>query len=328
MDRSSLSDADVLPPPKILSNMVNELLVHCSNEDKGCKRTCQRSLLRHHLLESCEYTPVPCPSATCDQFVERRYIDSEKPARCLHELIACRACDVKIPEIEIATHELVCSQRTLKCPDCAVVFTMADIVSHTSECAMARVPCNANNIGCKWVGIRAKLKNHESECTFIALAPVIEKQEDRIARLELENKSLRIQPSLTTTSGMVDSDAFHIFTEHERFRSELEKVSEQLGELEIRHGVLIMNQNVRLKEEVQSMRNAMHGIRHQMHFLLMEHRNWALQNLNSSMITSAAASLSSQTASSSNNAQFSGETSSIGRGTRRENESFRQDVRL
>ncbi|KAK9465969.1 hypothetical protein V1512DRAFT_226893 [Lipomyces arxii] len=318
VDRNQLAEDDISPAPKILLNMVNELLVYCPNADKGCKAINQRCLLQHHLRDQCVYTKIKCPSATCSELIEKRYIE-EEPDKCFHEPIACNACDEQVPRFEMEVHKRTCSARTIRCPDCLEEFTMSALQDHLGICSDSVLLCPATKFGCRWSGRRDKLSSHTLNCTFASLAPFLEKQEEKIQNLELENRGLRTQLVVGGPSAVSDSDVFHIFTEHERFRTDLEHVSEQLSELEIRQSVLLMNQNVRTKEELQTIRNAVNGIRHQIHFLLMERRTWALQNFASSTILPPAAGA----------AQLApkGETSTA-RPQRRESETFRQDVKL
>ncbi|KAK9376862.1 uncharacterized protein V1513DRAFT_218460 [Lipomyces chichibuensis] len=333
VDRGPLSDEDICPPPKILSNMVNELLVYCPNADKGCKIVIQRCLLPHHLRDKCHYALLECPSDECTELIERRFIERD-PAKCFHQPMTCPDCNGSVSEFELDDHEAMCAARSTKCPDCSQQFSMADIRNHLDECSESVVNCPSTRLGCRWSGRREKLDSHTTECTLTSLAPFLDKQEERIAILEAENKSLRAQVAVGGSNNMLDNDVFHIFTEHERFRSELERLSEQLGELEIRQSVMLTNQTVRMKEEIQNMRNAVNAIRHQMHFLMMERRTWALQSLATSSVLPSTA-----------NAVVSASTSLAGHGTsggssnvheelahlrlmRRESEGYRQDVKL
>ncbi|KAK9459939.1 uncharacterized protein V1516DRAFT_678444 [Lipomyces oligophaga] len=311
VDRSDISDQDVLPPPKLLSNMVNELLVCCPNEELGCSCVLQRGLLRYHLSEDCQYSLVPCPGAPeCSRLIQRRALKqtttspsfsaSDSSARCLHNHVYCSACDKKVLEVDLPAHEAACTVRTVRCPDCSDEFTLASLATHSPICPDTIVRCTAEKIGCPWSGPRARHAAHATLCTFVKLAPFMARQEARIDALELENKGLRAQlcgslSTLSTPQIGFDHDMYHVMAEHERFRSDFEKLSEQLGELEIRHSVLITNQNVRMKDELQSMRNAMNGIRHQIHFLLMERRTWALQNMASNTMAAQVAAAQANT---------------------------------
>ncbi|KAJ8102165.1 hypothetical protein POJ06DRAFT_248973 [Lipomyces tetrasporus] len=331
VDRGPLSDDDICPPPKILSNMVNELLVYCPNVDKGCKSTVQRCLLRHHLQDKCRYTLLACPSDACTELIERRFIDRD-PANCFHRPIMCPDCHDSVAEFELDDHKNTCTARSTKCPDCSKEFSMADIKDHLDTCSESVVTCPANSLGCRWSGRREKLDSHTAECVLTSLAPFLDKQEERIANLEAENKTLRAQIAVGGSNSMLDSDVFHIFTEHERFRSELERLSEQLGELEIRQSVMLTNQTVRAKEEIQNMRNAVNAIRHQMHFLMMERRTWALQNLATSSVVPPgavvpASSSAAGSGASGGNSNGHEEVANI-RFMRRESEPYRQDVKL
>ncbi|KAK9240899.1 hypothetical protein V1525DRAFT_369542 [Lipomyces kononenkoae] len=326
VDRGPLSDEDIYPPPKILSNMVNELLVYCPNADKGCQSIVQRFLLRHHLKDNCLYAPVECPSEECTELIERRFTRRD-PTKCFHKRMICPDCNDSVSEFEIDDHETICPARSTKCPDCSQEFSMTEIRDHLNMCSESIVNCPSHRFGCRWSGRREKLDSHIAECTLMSLAPFLDKQEDRIANLEAENKSLRAQVAVGGSNNILDNDVFHILTEHERFRSELERLSEQLGELEIRHSVMLTNQTVRMKEEIQNMKNAINAIRHQMHFLMMERRTWALQNLATSSVLPPTVDAVASSSSAGDSSNVQDEVARV-RLVRRETEPYRQDVKL
>lgn len=51
-------------------------------------------------------------------------------------------------------------------------------------------------------------------------------------------------------------------------RQDMERFSATLGELEIKQGMLLMNESLRTKEELAGIRAAINGIRMQIHWLL------------------------------------------------------------
>ncbi|KAK9457284.1 hypothetical protein V1511DRAFT_493226 [Dipodascopsis uninucleata] len=285
VDRSALNQEDVYPSPKIISNMVNELLVHCPHSEEGCESVVERSLLAFHLKERCLFSMVECPLDQCTERIQRRFLLLD-PAKCFHEKVKCSYCDESIKVYEQESHLDVCKTRTTKCTNCMKEMPVAEVKEHQDECPEATINCFCKDYGCEWSGIRQKLEAHTSSCIFQKFRPFMMTMEEKMSKLEIENKSLKNKmndmQSIGTiynnsSSPMFDPDALHILAEHNRLRSELERLSEQLGEMEIRQSVMLMNESVRTKNEIQAIRSAVNGIRHQIHFLLMDRRTWALQ---------------------------------------------------
>ncbi|KAK9477226.1 hypothetical protein V1514DRAFT_309767 [Lipomyces japonicus] len=285
VDRNRLTENDIVPAPKIVSNMVNELDVHCPNMSKGCSTVTQRCLVRYHVRYACQYGLVNCPDPSCQQLIDRRFVGKEPT--CYHQQkVQCYACEEQILKHQLDAHVVICNGKPVKCPNCFEEFASSDIKFHLEVCVQAEITCTAAKIGCRWSGRRQELASHMQDCMFATLSTFLTIQDDRISNLELENKGLRnhldgLQAGVahdSNDSSRFYRDAFHFLTETDSFRSEVGRVSEQLAQLEIRQSLMLTNETVRLKKELQALRAAVNDIRHQVHFLMMERRTWALQS--------------------------------------------------
>lgn len=65
-----------------------------------------------------------------------------------------------------------------------------------------------------------------------------------------------------------DDQTIQLLTEQEHLRSDIERLSASLGEMEIKQSMLLMNETLRTKEEMAGIRAAINGIRMQIHWLL------------------------------------------------------------
>lgn len=65
-----------------------------------------------------------------------------------------------------------------------------------------------------------------------------------------------------------DDQTIQLLTEQEHLRSDIERLSANLGEMEIKQSMLLMNETLRTKEEMAGIRAAINGIRMQIHWLL------------------------------------------------------------
>ena len=132
-------------------------------------------------------------------------------------------------------------------------------------------------MGCPWKGARRELSEHTRVCAFTLLRPVLHAHAGRLAALELENKALRRRidillpprsPTEEVPTPSFDEHTIQLLAEQEHLRSDLERLTASLGEMEIQQGMLLMNESLRMKEEVAGLRAAIGGIRMQIHWLM------------------------------------------------------------
>ena len=76
IDRSRLSRDDLVPAPRIIQQMVQELRVVCPYAKHGCAVVCERSLLSNHLQRECKH------KGKGKQTEQEASIDDEAVERC------------------------------------------------------------------------------------------------------------------------------------------------------------------------------------------------------------------------------------------------------
>ncbi|ODQ64607.1 hypothetical protein NADFUDRAFT_52240 [Nadsonia fulvescens var. elongata DSM 6958] len=74
---------DIFPAPKIISNMVNDLVAYCPNKSRGCQFQDQRWLLQRHIKDVCDYALISCggikeDGSVCSQPTHRKFIMEER----------------------------------------------------------------------------------------------------------------------------------------------------------------------------------------------------------------------------------------------------------
>lgn len=79
---------DTRAVPKIISSMLDELIVKCPHTKAGCNWVEQRSNVKDHVMLYCEYTPVACSSFDCRHHIAQK--DFHKG--CLHYTVSCEQC--------------------------------------------------------------------------------------------------------------------------------------------------------------------------------------------------------------------------------------------
>jgi hypothetical protein len=79
---------DTRAVPKIISSMLDELMVKCPHTKAGCTWVDHRSNVSDHVMLYCVYTPVACSSFDCRHHIAQK--DFHKG--CLHYTVSCEQC--------------------------------------------------------------------------------------------------------------------------------------------------------------------------------------------------------------------------------------------
>ncbi|CAG8583409.1 4959_t:CDS:2 [Cetraspora pellucida] len=141
VDRSRLSDVcDLKPASKIVSNMVNELLVYCSNKDVGCNYQGQRQLLSCHLKEGCMFTIVECCNEECQESVLKKDLPKHME-KCRAGVINRESCKCKVQLGTFEGHCDSCPLKHIECPHCHTTLVQSANDMHLEECSERPSTC-------------------------------------------------------------------------------------------------------------------------------------------------------------------------------------------
>ena len=122
----------------VVDQEVKQLLVKCSNSEKGCNWSGQLQSLNYHLKE-CGFTLLRCPNeCTEEEKILRRDLDN---------------------------HLIVCPNRQCECPHCKATGRYCDITTtHLGTCLEVKVICI--NLECEAKMLRRNLSDHLKTCEF------------------------------------------------------------------------------------------------------------------------------------------------------------------
>lgn len=95
--RLPANETEILPVPRFLIHLIDDLSIRCPKYAEGCETQLRRGDVQNHVDHYCEFTDVPCSDETCHSRVPRRQMAIE----CAHATASCRKC-----KIQIATGEL------------------------------------------------------------------------------------------------------------------------------------------------------------------------------------------------------------------------------
>ncbi|KAI8340089.1 hypothetical protein BC941DRAFT_419350 [Chlamydoabsidia padenii] len=301
IDRLALKVTDLEPAVKIISNMVNELLIHCPRADRGCDFIGQRQYMEHHHMDSdCQYAFQPCQLQECQELVLKKDLHSHV-STCKHRETECKMCKKKMPAFELEDHYQLCPSEIIQCSHCDTSRPRSDHATHLKTCPQMPMVCHYKEFGCPWTGERAKLEDHlASSCTYYKIKDFLYQQQQRETQLrdELravrkENESLKrleheTKQQLDTTTNQLsllfpghfaldpdlplDTQQEVVLSETQRLQHDIDSLSANMASLELKQNMALMTETYRLQEEVQSLRAVCHGMRMQMHYLMAERR--------------------------------------------------------
>lgn len=100
--RSSINVNRMRAAPRVLSNMVDDLMVKCAWWRRGCGVVTTRATAKAHAQNHCEYGLVPCPEPSCPNLIRRGDWTSE----CRHRPARCGECGVEVMELHLEVCDL------------------------------------------------------------------------------------------------------------------------------------------------------------------------------------------------------------------------------
>lgn len=222
---------DVRAAPLVVAGVVDELVVACPNAPAGCPYRCARGLVESHVWHDCRYTEVECPG--CGTPTERRFFEGElgqlaaPDDECPHTVMTCTECGTEMQRYKLpehicetkpmipdgATTDEACIMDTIACPLCNEATTKCGLQEHLAEtCSEATVGCAAGApLGCRWKGKRqAYNTRHRKNCHFVVLGPMLRHQNERLNRLQEENRQLSFKldhvKAILANAGLDDND--------------------------------------------------------------------------------------------------------------------------
>ncbi|ORY15586.1 hypothetical protein BCR34DRAFT_642368 [Clohesyomyces aquaticus] len=296
-------DREPLSVPRILENMLDELVVKCPNSRLGCEWSDQRANVQDHVMLYCEYTLVECGSYDC------RFPVSQKDFHkgCLHYTVNCEHCHTSLMRRDLEEHQTTaCPNKSTSCPHCATEVLRVELKAHIKDvCARAIVPCPGAIVGCTFVAERTEVWLHERSCPMATMAPHFREQQTRLERNEaklepLARRVVILEDGLSNITNMLypandnassfpvtnpldpnNADAFPPAplvptpdfrlppaSLHDSLREEVSRIATALTEVEGRASMMIINDGQRFKDELLHTNANINNMRVQLHWLM------------------------------------------------------------
>ncbi|KAH3756757.1 TNF receptor-associated factor 4 [Pelomyxa schiedti] len=166
---------DFVKPARLFLSVRERLEVHCPHKSDGCTAIMQLGKLNRHVEDDCIYAPMPCRWKGCGVSIARR-LEAKHAGECPFRVVACQACGIELPWVNMQTHTSECPNSPYKCM-CGEEVLRKDKDRHTKSCDCAVVECSV--AGCTWKGTRKNARSHIQESIFehlAILASLVDKQ--------------------------------------------------------------------------------------------------------------------------------------------------------
>ncbi|KAI9794400.1 MAG: hypothetical protein M1816_005469 [Peltula sp. TS41687] len=178
--------------PRVLSNMADDLKVKCPLQGQGCDAILMRGAVQSHVEKYCGHVEVECPGTDCVLKTARKDLG----LGCRHHLVVCQDCHDSVMAMNLEEHrEKRCTNRWTSCAECKAEILQCKREDHGSTCSEAIVECPGKSIGCAAKTKRSELEGHTGTCMRAGMAPIFQKQDERIKALEekalAKNNSLK-----------------------------------------------------------------------------------------------------------------------------------------
>eukprot|EP00286_Rhodomonas_abbreviata_P029483 CAMPEP_0181305520 /NCGR_PEP_ID=MMETSP1101-20121128/9778_1 /TAXON_ID=46948 /ORGANISM="Rhodomonas abbreviata, Strain Caron Lab Isolate" /LENGTH=499 /DNA_ID=CAMNT_0023411451 /DNA_START=132 /DNA_END=1631 /DNA_ORIENTATION=- len=254
-DRGEL-DASSLVENRIAHNLINKLLVRCSNasantagEADGCVWSNALSERATHLRDECSFVEVQCGLAGCD-FKVRRADVAEHEAICEHREVACVRCQVRFIARDLDKHQLACKGVEIECPrECGKKVLRGDLPTHEEKCEEMVVCCSFADYGCQAREKRRKISEHEQHATAIHLHLAVS-----TAKRHREESS-RLEMALAEKAKQVTEHAEEVLALQTQLKDVQAKNGEQvlalythLGNVQTKNGERVLDLQSQLKD--------------------------------------------------------------------------------
>ena len=197
---------------KALKREINELEVHCINQQKGCEWKNELDNLEIH-LKDCGYSEVEC-SNKCKHRLMRSRLGKHLRSECLLREYTCTHCR-RTDSYHAITgdcppdkkhypahpgHYDSCPELKLVCSKCGERnIKRKDMTEHQAQCPKEPVECPFEEAGCNVKPLRSELDEHTTQNTQKHLELMMRDFQKLKERLEcLENKVRYRSQGMTT----------------------------------------------------------------------------------------------------------------------------------
>ncbi|KAJ6235859.1 tnf receptor associated factor [Anaeramoeba flamelloides] len=188
----SLNRGDLNPTHILIYNLVNELIVRCSNKLQGCTAEVKRIDLEKHSHE-CQFRTVSCPNKGCTEKILAKDLEQHLEV-CGFKRVVCpnKGCGQIFNSEELQEHLTECLYTLESCQYCNKELIRKNLEIHLKdECLEIVRNCPYFDFGCPFKGKKNELEKHiNNECPYNVLSGLIGKNRQLRGLIEQQNQQL------------------------------------------------------------------------------------------------------------------------------------------
>ena len=95
MCQHHLTEETLTKPPRILTELLQSLMIRCDHENRGCPELTKLEFLDRH-VNSCGYSPTRCTNSGCAEVMNRHEKERHEREQCQFRKIVCDECGEQV----------------------------------------------------------------------------------------------------------------------------------------------------------------------------------------------------------------------------------------
>ncbi|KAK3721321.1 hypothetical protein LTR37_003197 [Vermiconidia calcicola] len=133
-------------------------------------------------------TSISIVGENCELPVRRK----DAAQGCLHYGVSCLLCRKELQKWKLEIHwRSECPDRRVHCEMCKSSIFARDLEEHSKQtCPAISIPCPGKTFGCTSRSKKGQAELHAKSCTFAKLAPILQKQQDRLDEQEAAQREM------------------------------------------------------------------------------------------------------------------------------------------
>ena len=90
-----LTEETLSKPPRLLTNMLQNLKIRCDHAQRGCRELIKLEFLDRH-VKSCGYSPTHCTNPGCSQVINQHEKERHENELCRFRMVVCDDCKQQV----------------------------------------------------------------------------------------------------------------------------------------------------------------------------------------------------------------------------------------
>ena len=90
-----LTEETLSKPPRLLTNMLQNLKIRCDHAKRGCRELIKLEFLDRH-VKSCGYSPTRCTNSGCSEVINQHEKERHENELCRFRMVVCEDCKQQV----------------------------------------------------------------------------------------------------------------------------------------------------------------------------------------------------------------------------------------